>query len=419
MNKKKHVIVIGAGIAGITTAYYLNKEGVKVTVLDKDDGTDNCSYGNAGMIVPSHIIPLASPGIISKGLKWMLSAESPFYVRPRLNLELLNWGWKFKQASTRKHVEQSAPVLKDLLMKSRELLVEIEEEETLDFHFEKKGLFMFCKTEEGLEEESEVVEKANDLGMPAEMLSPEEVAEKEPDLDLDIVGAAYFPKDAHLHPGSLMNGLKKLLADRGVDFVYQTEVQELLTERGGVTGVLSTGGKVVEGTHVVICTGAWTPSLSNRIGIKLPMQAGKGYSISLDNPKVLPDNCGIFSEAKVTMTPMNGMLRFAGTMEIVGTDRSINPKKILGLKKSVCNYLPEFSMQDLEVDDIWVGLRPISPDGLPYVGKLNKFDNVYASTGQAMMGMSLSPVSGKIIADLISRGSSEFTHPMINPNRYN
>ena len=383
MNKNKHVIIIGAGIAGVTTAYYLNREGMEVTVLDKDDGIDNCSYGNAGMIVPSHI-----------------------------------WGWKFKQASTRKHVEQSAPVLKDLLMQSRELLVELEERESIDFYFEKKGLFMFCKTEEGLEEEAEVVKKANILGMPAQMLSPQEVSMKEPKLNLDILGAAYFPRDAHLHPGSLMDGLKKLLADRGVSFKYHTEAQGMVTEAGKVTGILTSDGQVFEGTEVVICTGAWTPALASNIGIHMPIQAGKGYSISLESPKVLPDNCGIFSEAKVTMTPMNGMLRFAGTMEIVGTDRSITQKKVVGLKKSVCNYLPQYSMQDLEADDIWVGLRPISPDGLPYVGKLNKYENLYASTGQAMMGMSLSPVSGKIVSDLITHGSSEFSNPLIDPNRY-
>ncbi len=418
MKNSKHVVVIGAGIAGVSVAYYLSRANVKVTIIDKGDGTDNCSYGNAGMIVPSHIIPLASPGIISKGLKWMLSAESPFYIRPRLDLELLNWGWKFKQASTQEHVERSAPLLKKMLLRSRELLIEMEEEEFINFYFEKKGLFMFCRSREGLQEEAEVVHKANELGMPAEVLTPEEVAEKEPALDMDIFGATYFPKDAHLHPGVLMNELKRLLIDRGVEFEFHTEATDLVEKGGSVHGVKTADGTVIEGTEVVVCTGAWTPSLCRRIGVKMPMQAGKGYSITLDNPKVLPENCGILAEEKVTMTPMNGTLRFGGTMEIVGTDQSINPKKISGLKKSVCRYIPDFDMNDLDVNDIWVGLRPISPDGLPYVGALNKFDNVYASTGQAMMGMSLSPVSGKIIADLITKGEAEIEHPLINPNRY-
>lgn len=419
MTNDRHVIIIGAGIAGLTTAYYLSREGLKVTVLDKGVGTDNCSYGNAGMIVPSHIIPLASPGIISKGLKWMLSAESPFYIRPRLDMQLFNWGWKFKKASTKQHVAQAAPLLKDLLLRSRELLVEMENNEAFDFDFQKRGLFMLCKTEHGLDEEAAVVQKANELGMPAEMLTAEEVAEKEPKLDFDIQGAAYFPKDGHLHPASLMDELKKHLAEGGTQFEYQTEVVDFLEEGNNGLKVRASNGRTFSGTEVVICAGAWTPALSRRLGIRMPMQAGKGYSITLKDPKILPVNCGIFSEAKVTMTPMKGMLRFAGTMEIIGTDRSINPKKIAGLKKSVSNYLPQFSMSDLEVNDIWVGLRPLSPDGLPYVGRLKGFENVYTSTGQAMMGMSLSPVSGKIVADQILNSTSEFSHRLIDPNRYN
>lgn len=419
MKDGKEVIVIGAGIAGLSVAYYLSGKGVDVTVLDRDDGTNNCSYGNAGMIVPSHIIPLASPGIISKGLKWMLSAESPFYIRPRLDLELLDWGWKFKRASTEKHVEQSAPLLRDLLIRSRELLTEMESKECMDFDLQKRGLFMFCRSEKGLEEEAEVVHKAKELGMPAEVLSPEEVAEKEPNLDLDIIGATYFPRDAHLHPRSLMNDLHRILTDRGVNFEYQAEVTGFTENSGSISSVKTSDGREFRGSDIVICTGAWSSSLGKKVGTKLPMQAGKGYSITLDDPRVLPENCGIFAEEKVTMTPMKGMLRFAGTMEIVGTDKSVNPKKISGLKKSVCRYAPDFTMEDLEVDDIWVGLRPISPDGLPYVGRLDAYDNVYASTGQAMMGMSLCPVSGKMVADLIAGDEPEFDHPLIDPNRYN
>jgi D-amino-acid dehydrogenase len=149
MNEKK-VLIIGAGIAGVFAAYYLNKAGHNVTVIDKSGGRDNCSYGNAGMIVPSHIIPLSSPGIISKGLKWMLDAESPFYIRPRLDTDLMKWGWKFNRSSTLEHVKASGPVLRDLLMKSRELLTEVEKEEQINFGFTQKGLFMFCNTDKGL-----------------------------------------------------------------------------------------------------------------------------------------------------------------------------------------------------------------------------------------------------------------------------
>lgn len=417
MNNNR-VVIIGAGVAGLFVAYYLNKAGLNVLVIDKDSGTDNCSYGNAGMIVPSHVIPLSSPGVISKGLKWMLDSESPFYIRPRLSLELLQWGWAFKNASSNEHVNESGPVLRDLLTASRDLLIQLESDEDIEFGFRKKGLFMFCNTEYGLQKEIQAAQTAENLGLPVQVLSPEEVKKREPDLKLNIVGATYYPIDAHLHPESLMNEMKRLLSKNGVEFQFNTEIVQVQSENGRIAAVESNDGRTWSGDYFVICAGAWSVSLAKKTGKKLLMQSGKGYSITLKSPKKLPENCGILAEKKVTMTPMYNMLRFAGTMEIVGTDRSINPKKINGLKKSVCEYLPDFEISDLEGQKIWTGLRPCSPDGLPYVGAINGYSNLYVSTGYAMMGMSLAPCCGKLMADLIANGKSEFEHRMINPNRF-
>lgn len=417
MNEKK-VLIIGAGIAGVCAAWYLTKAGHRIVIIDKSDGRDNCSYGNAGMIVPSHIIPLASPGIISKGLKWMLDAESPFYIKPRLNTDLMKWGWKFNKSTTPEHVKASGPVLRDLLMKSRELLVELENCENFDFGFTKKGLFMFCNTEKGFEKEIEIAEKAKELGIPAEVYSKEDVKKMEPGAEYDIVGATYFPKDAHLHPGSLMDGLKTLLKTRGVEFIFNTEITRFETSNNRITKLITAGGNDFDSGQVVMCNGIWSYKLAKSIGKNLIMQGGKGYSITLENPPVLPEYCGILSEKKVTITPMFNTLRFAGTMEIAGSDLSINPKKINGLKKAVCEYLPQFNMDDLAGKDIWSGLRPIAPDGMPYVGKIGEYDNLYVSTGHAMMGMSLAPACGHLVSELISSGSSELYHPMVSPDRF-
>lgn len=413
------VIIIGAGIAGVSAAYYLNRAGYDVTLIEKSSGKDNCSYGNAGMIVPSHIIPLSSPGMISKGLRWMLDAESPFYIRPRMSLELLQWLWKFKQASTSRHVQESGPVLRDLLMASRELLIQMELDEEIEFSFEKKGLFMFCNTDYGLSKEIEIAKKAKNLGIPAEVLSPDEVKKMEPGLDIKIIGATYYPKDAHLHPGSLMDKLKSAIETRGVRFSYDTSVTDIKTDGEKVEAVTTDNGQTFTGGTFINCAGAWSSSLMNMINKKLLLQAGKGYSITLEHPAVRPEYCGILSEKKVTLTPMYNSLRFAGTMEIVGTDKSINQKKISGLKNSVLEYLPQFEAKDLEGHDVWTGLRPCSPDGLPYVGQVDGFSNFYASTGHAMMGMSLAPSSGKLLADLITYGESDLYSEMISPNRFN
>lgn len=419
MSQNYSIIIIGGGVAGLFTAYYLSKAGAEVTVIEKTSGTDNCSYGNAGMIVPSHIIPLASPGIISMGLKWMLDPESPFYIRPRMSLNLLKWGWEFKKASSKRHVQQSGPVLRDLLLQSRELLIDLEQNEKIDFGYVKKGLFMFCNTEHGLKKEIEIAEKAMALGLPAEVLTAGQVKEMEPDIQLDIIGATYYPQDAHLHPGSLMDNLKTVLAKSGVKIVYNTEITGLTSKNGVIQSITDSKGESWEGSRFVICTGAWSSSMARIFKTRLLMQAGKGYSITLDSPSKKPKYCGILSEKKVTMTPMNNKLRFAGTMEIVGTDRSINSRKIAGLKKSVSEYLPDFQSGELDGHTIWTGLRPCSPDGLPYVGSMGEFSNLYTSTGQSMMGMSLAPSCGKMISDIITDGKSELNNPLIDPRRFN
>lgn len=416
--KKGSVIIIGAGIAGVCTAYYLNKAGFDVTVIDKGDGKDNCSYGNAGMIVPSHIIPLSSPGVITKGLQWMLDAESPFYIRPRLSLDLIQWLWKFKQASTQKHVEQSGPVLRDLLMATRELLIEIEEQEEIEFSYNRKGLFMFCKTEEGLKKEIKVANQAKNIGVPVEVLSVGEVKKMDPGLDINIIGATYYPNDAHMHPASFMDNLKRITKSRGVYYSYNKTVTDIQTSGETLESVSTADGQTFKGTFFVNCAGAWSSSLMKMVNIHFLLQAGKGYSLTLENPPVRPEYCGILAEKKVTLTPMYNSLRFAGTLEIVGTDRSINPKKISGLKRSVVEYLPQITIDDLEGHEIWTGLRPCSPDGLPYVGKVDGFANFFISTGHAMMGMSLAPSSGKLLTDIITYGKSDLYSELINPNRF-
>lgn len=415
----KSVFIIGAGITGIFAAYYLKRAGYDVTLFDKSDGTDNCSYGNAGMIVPSHVIPLASPGIISKGLRWMLNSESPFYIRPRLDTDLIKWGLTFKKFSSQTHVDNAGVVLNELLTRSRELYSELYREEEFEFGFTEKGLFMLCNSEKGLEGEIKAAEQANRVGVQTQIMNSKEVERFTPDLQMDIKGAVYYPDDAHMHPGQLMDGLKKRLVELGVSFHFNTEITRFHIEGDHIKGFQTADGKSFHGGHIVMCNGIWSLQLGKTLGKNLLMQGGKGYSLTLQSPPVLPQVCGILAERKVTFTPMSGLLRVAGTMEITGSDMRINPKKVTGLKKAVCEYLPQYSMADFKDIQVWAGLRPIAPDGMPYVGRCRDYDNLYISTGHAMMGMSMAPSCGQLITELISTGSSELYHPMIDPDRFN
>ncbi|BCX48902.1 D-amino-acid dehydrogenase [Haloferula helveola] len=394
------VIVVGGGIIGLCSAYYALKSGLPVTVLEREPaGGDNCSLGNAGMVVPSHFIPLAAPGMIAKGLRWMFDRESPFYVRPRLSPELARWGWLFYRHSTERHVAASSEVLRDLNLESRRLFHELAEDG--DFGLVSKGLLMLCETEKGLEGEAEVARQAVELGVEARVVDPAEAARLDPDIDMSIAGAVHFAQDCHLEPERLMALLRKRVIELGGTIEIGVEVERLETNGDRVVAAVSQGRRF-EGGNFVITGGSWTGQLLRQLGTKLPLQAGKGYSLTLPDPPQLPRLCSIFTEAKVAITPMGGSLRFAGTMEVGGLDLSVDEARVRGIVKSVRRYFPKFSEADFEGVRPWAGLRPVSPDGVPYLGKVDGFDNTVAATGHAMMGLSLGPVSGRLVADLLT-----------------
>ena len=398
--KTDRVVIVGGGVIGLCSAYYALKRGFSVTVIEREEaGGDNCSMGNAGMIVPSHFTPLAAPGMISKGLRWMFNPESPFYVRPRVNLDLMRWGWLFYQNSTERHVAASRELLRDLNLESRRLFTELSEE--ADFGLEKRGLLMLCKTAKGLDEEAQVAHAAHEIGLKAEVIDVAGAAKLDPGITMDVAGAVYFPEDCHLDPQRFMASMRRRVLELGGTVESGVEIDGIEARNGEVISV-SGNGRKFEGKQFVLAGGSWTPKLLGLIGVKLSLQAGKGYSLTLPAPPELPRLCSIFAEAKVAITPMGNRLRFGGTMEVGGLDLSINPARVRGIIKSVHAYFPKFSEQDFEGIKPWAGLRPVSPDGIPYLGKSGNFANLTIASGHAMMGLSLGPVSGRLVADLLA-----------------
>jgi D-amino-acid dehydrogenase len=396
----ERVIITGGGVIGFCSAYYALKRGLPVTLVEREAaGGNNCSMGNAGMIVPSHFTPLAAPGMISKGLRWMFNPESPFYVRPRVNLDLMRWGWLFYRHSTERHVAASRELLRDLNLESRRLFAELSEDG--DFGLEKRGLLMLCKSQKGLDEEAHVAKEASEIGLQAEILDAAATAKLDPDITMNVAGAVYFPQDCHLDPKRFMAEMRRRVLELGGIIESGVEIDGIETRDGKVTAVKGNGCRF-EGRQFVMAGGSWTPKLLELVGVKLPLQPGKGYSLTLPSPPELPKLCSIFAEAKVAITPMGSTLRFGGTMEVGGLDLSINPARVRGIVKSVHAYFPKFSERDFEGVKPWAGLRPVSPDGIPYLGRSEKFTNLTIASGHAMMGLSLGPVSGRLMADLLS-----------------
>ncbi len=414
----KSILIIGGGVIGLSTAYYCARRGHRVTLIDRNpEQRDGCSFGNAGMVVPSHFVPLAAPGMVALGLKWMWNPESPFYIKPRLNWELTSWAWKFMRAATAKHVERSAPLIRDLSFASRACFEELESLLNNDFGLVKKGLLMLCKTQHGLDDEAKYAAQANALGVPAEVLDAKGIAKLDPDVTMDVAGGVYFPKDCHLSPNRFMAGLKRQCDALGVKFVWGTEV-ERFTEHGGRISEVSTASGKFTADEVILCGGSWSPLIARELSLKLPMQAGKGYSLTLTKPRELPQLCSIFTEARVAVTPMGDTLRFGGTMEIAGLNEDINPVRVQGIIKAVSKYFPKFSPDDFTGIQPWRGLRPCSPDGMPYLGRTAKYSNLTLATGHAMMGLSLGPITGRLVSEILSGEKPSFDLALLNPDRY-
>ena len=370
------------------------------------------------MIVPSHFIPLAAPGMIALGLKWMWNPESPFYIRPRFSAELIGWLWRFQRACSRRHVRDSAPLLRDLHLRSRQCYQQLESELPGGFGLQQKGLLMLCRTTAALEEEAETAEMAEQLGVPAKVLDRSETAALDPGIEMDVRGSVHYPSDCHLSPSRLMESLHQQLCRDGCRFLWQTETTGFAADVNRIAAVTTTQGEISV-DEVVLCGGVWSSQLARRLNLSLPMQAGRGYSVTLERPAQRPEICSILTEARVAVTPIGSSLRFGGTMEIAGLDESISDRRVHGIIHSVPRYFPKFNAQDFSGVQPWVGLRPCSPDGLPYLGRTRRFSNLTISTGHAMMGISLALVSGEITAELLEGCEPSIDRlQFVSPDRY-
>jgi D-amino-acid dehydrogenase len=410
------VLIIGSGIIGLSSAYYLNKAGHEVTVVDKSNQQDGCSFGNAGMIVPSHFIPLAAPGLISKGIRWMFDSESPFYVKPRLNLELVKWGWQFYKHANQNHVEKSIHPLKELHLLSRQLYSEWAKELPFDFEFRERGLLMLYQTAATEREEAETAHLANQIGIEAKILSLIEVQDLEPDVRVNARGGIYFPGDAHVTPQLLVQQLKKHLLEKGVLFVNQ-QIEKFEVANGEIKKAITNEGDFAF-DEVVLAAGVWSKDLAKVLGLSLPMQAGKGYSFTLPEVQNNIRIPSIFLEARVAVTPMGNSLRFGGTMELGGINAEINMKRVRGIVSSISTYYPDMKVEMPKKEDVWSGLRPCPPDGLPYIGRSHKIKNLVIATGHSMTGLSLGPGTGKVVTEIVDGGKKSLAIGAFEPERF-
>lgn len=416
VNEQARVVVVGGGVIGLCIAERALHEGFEVVVVERGGpGGDGCSEANAGMVVPSHFIPLAAPGVVGQGLRWMLDRRSPFYVRPRPDPALLHWGWLFLRHANARHVAASRGLLRDLSLASRQRFLELAAEE--EFGLETRGLLMLCRTTHALDEEARVAAAATELGLAAEVLDAAATAALEPSLTLDVRGAVHFPQDCHLDPARFLTAMRERVRRAGGEVLGGVDIDRIERADGRVAAVCA-GGRRFAGGQFVLAAGAWSTALARGLGLRLPMQPGKGYSLTLPGPPQLPRTCMILTEARVAVTPLGGRLRFAGTMEIGGPAGVIDAQRVAGLIHSIPPYLPAFRADCFAGLRPWAGLRPVSPDGLPFLGRVPGADNVIVATGHAMLGLSLAPVTGLLVGELLAGRPPSLPIAQLAVNRF-
>lgn len=404
---------------GLCTALYCVRRGWRVTLVERHGAArDGCSFQNGGMVVPSHFIPLAAPGMVAQGLKWMWNPASPFYIKPRASWLLLDWLFKFCRAANAEHVRRAAPLLRDLSLASRDCFEALVAQQE-DFGFEKSGLLVLCKTPRALEEEARIAAHALTLGIPAEVLDAARTAALEPGIRMDVAGAVHYPMDCRLAPDRFMDVLQRRLTGAGVRFAWNTEAVGWRVDGADrICAVTAAGGPEIEADAFVLCGGSWSPELVRGLGLRLPLEAGKGYTLTLPRPNGLPKMGAILSEARMAVTPIGAALRFGGTMEIAGLNETVNPIRVRAIVDAVQRYYPDITPADFDGIEPWRGLRPCSPDGLPYLGRAGRYANLVIAAGHAMMGLSLGPITGQLAAQILSGEAPSIDLSLLSPDRY-
>jgi len=390
------VAVVGGGAVGVCAALELARRGAKVVLLER--GAElawGCSAGNAGLICPSHYIPLANPSALRDGFRWMLKRDSPFYLRPRA--AVLPWIARFALASRPERSQAAGKVVQELARASLDLHVAYAAE-GVDTGLRRDGVLNVYFAHAGLARARHEAEHNAREGLESRLLGADEAYALAPSLGPRVVGAVVYPGDAHCDPLRFVHAVGRAAEGAGADIRTRVEVLAFHRRNSRVVALETTAGEIPVG-EVVLAAGAWSGSLARGLGLFLPLEGGKGYHVDLEPAEGDPKLPVWLNETRVIVTPLADRLRLAGTLELAGLDLSVDRIRVGAIMRSARRGLP--SLQGRRVLEVWRGLRPCTPDGLPYVGRPSGLENVVVATGHAMMGLTLAPVTGRLVGELL------------------
>ena len=397
---ENRVLIVGAGVIGIACAHYLSKAGYRVTVVDQGKIAAACSRGNCGYVCPSHVLPLTEPAAIKLALKSLCRPDAPFRVKPSVGIKHLNWFLQFARRCNQRQMLAAGKQLKTILDSS---LVEYRKlifDENIACEWQESGLLYVFQTKAGMEEFAQTDRfLSQHFDVNAMHIPGKDLADFEPALRAGLAGAYYYGGDASLRPDMLNQSWVSLLTNRGVEFKDDCGVKQVERTDGVVSAVHTSQGTLVA-DHFVFALGAWSPELSDDLGCKLPVQPGKGYSVTMSRPEQCPMFPMLFPEHKVGVSPFENGYRLGSMMEFYGYDTSISPRRIEQLRRSAEPYLT--TPHTTEEYERWYGWRPMTWDSLPIIGPVPNTSNAHVATGHNMLGLSLATATGKLISEMVS-----------------
>ncbi|MHC4878118.1 MAG: NAD(P)/FAD-dependent oxidoreductase [Planctomycetota bacterium] len=415
-SRDESAIVVGAGIVGIACAHYLRKAGMTVTVIDRNTVAAACSHGNCGYICPSHVPPLTEPGAVPMAIKSLFNPRSPFRVKPRLSPALWNWMWQFARRCNHRQVLSAGKHLQSILDASMDEYRRLIPEQSFDCEWKEKGLLYVFRTQAGFDAFAETDRMLTEhFGVSADRIEGDELPEFDDGLNAGLAGAFHYPGDTSVRPDLLNRQWAERLQTNDVQLIENCLLQEVHKSGGKIDG-LSTSQGDLNADHYVFAMGAWSTRWSQQLQCHIPIQPGKGYSVTMARPENPPRHPMLFPEHKVGVSPFDTGLRLGSMMEFTGYDTSIPPHRIQQLRDSARPYLK--ASVDGDAQEIWYGWRPMTWDSLPIIGPTPQLTNAWLATGHNMLGLSLAPSTGRLITELITGNPPHIDASPFSPARF-
>jgi len=415
VDSKSDFLIVGGGVIGTACAYYLTERGAKVTLIDRGEVGFGCSYGNGGLIVPSHSFPLSMPGTLSQAGKWLLKPDSPLYIKPRLSWQLISWLLRFLRYSTRAHLEHAVTALASLSSHSIELFDQLAAAARTRMRYEKNGSLYVFSTEAGMQHGREELEILRRHGVHGRELDEGALRELEPSVIGPVYGGTHYENEAQAEPLAVVQTFARLIEERGGVVLPGTELIDWHCSGRRIKGVRTTRGTLRVG-QIILAGGAWSPQLTRTLGLNVPIQGGKGYAVTIEPFTPSPRIPVLVLEARIGVTPRADSVRLAGTLELAGLDETINVRRVDAIIHGARQFfaLPEA----LKVVEVWRGLRPCTPDGLPLIGRHDRWENLTIAAGHNMLGLTLGPATGHLVADLLTGQTPAVDPAPFRPGRF-